>query len=128
MADGLHLRVFVQGLLLQGRARRTQREGDRAAMARLVHGAQAELHVVLGYVERDRGDVNDAFDQMSALTAGGGQKDTAAGGAGTIGCARAGPLDKSISHSATRRCMESSYVRTVKPGASPRSATVMKLV
>src|ERR1022692_5179953 len=32
------------------------REGDRAAIPRLIHGAQAELHVVLGDVERDGGD------------------------------------------------------------------------
>ena len=36
-----------------------RREGDRAAIPRRVHGAQAELHVVLGDVERDRGDVAD---------------------------------------------------------------------
>ena len=35
------------------------REGDGAAAPRRVHRAQAELHVVLGYVQGDRGDVAD---------------------------------------------------------------------
>ena len=35
------------------------RERDRAAAPGRVHRAQAELHVVLGYVQRDRGDVAD---------------------------------------------------------------------
>src|SRR5437016_14586337 len=36
------------------------REGDRTAIPVLVHGAHAELHVVFGDVERDRGDVADS--------------------------------------------------------------------
>src|SRR5437016_2131923 len=35
------------------------REGDRAAVPGLVHGAHAELHVVFRDIERDRGDVAD---------------------------------------------------------------------
>src|SRR5215472_14507544 len=34
-------------------------EGDRATVRVLVHGTKAELHVVLGNVERDRRDVAD---------------------------------------------------------------------
>src|SRR6266704_2930290 len=45
-------------------------EGRRTAVAGLVDGAQAELHVVLGDVQRDRGDVADA-DRAGPVRRGG---------------------------------------------------------
>ena len=46
-------------LLRCGPLTRHLREGNRTAVPVLVHGTNAELHVVLGDVQRDRGDVAD---------------------------------------------------------------------